>query len=374
MSKITVGLSGGVDSAVAALLLKQQGHAVSGIFMQNWEVDNDDPYCSAEQDLRDAKAAADHIGIPFETVNFSTAYWENVFQHCLDEFSAGRTPNPDVLCNREIKFKVLLDYVLDNGADYLATGHYANIGDDNHEYQLIRGNDKIKDQSYFLYLLNQHALKYATFPLGKLDKTEVRKIAQTAGLPNHNKKDSTGICFIGERKFSAFLNEFLLHQPGEIKTVDGQVVGRHNGLMFYTLGQRKGLEIGGLKEASDAAWYVVEKDMDNNVLIIGQGHDHPRLFSSQLIGEQWHWHSGTQPSLPFSCQAKTRYHQADHDCHIVARNEQQFQVKFDQPLRAITPGQSIVFYKNNVCLGGGIITELPALLPRSNRRKNENNL
>jgi tRNA-uridine 2-sulfurtransferase len=355
MSKVSVGLSGGVDSAVAALLLKQQGHEVSGIYMQNWEVDNDDPYCSAEQDLSDAKAAADHIGIPFETVNFSKEYWDNVFQHCLDEFSAGRTPNPDVLCNREIKFKALLDYALEQGADYLATGHYANISNVNDEYQLLCGNDDTKDQSYFLYMLNQHALKHAKFPLGELEKTEVRKIAESAGLPNYNKKDSTGICFIGERKFSTFLNEFLLHQPGDIKTVDGKTVGKHNGLMFYTLGQRKGLEIGGLKDASEQAWYVVKKDLENNLLIIGQGHDHPLLYSPHLTGDQLHWHSMARPTVPFYCQAKTRYHQAKYDCHIAQLDNLQFRVTFDEPLRAITPGQSVVFYQNNICLGGGII-------------------
>lgn len=355
MKKIIVGLSGGVDSAVTALLLKNQGYDVTGVFMQNWEVDNDDPHCSAEKDLSDAKAAADHIGIPLETVNFAHEYWHKVFQHCLDEFAVGRTPNPDVLCNREIKFKALLDYALENGAEQLATGHYACITNHNNEFQLLKGKDPLKDQSYFLYMLNQHALSHALFPLGKLEKSSVRKIANDAGLPNANKKDSTGICFIGERKFSDFLNEFMLAQPGEIKTLEGKTVGTHNGLMFHTLGQRKGLKIGGLKDASEAAWYVVDKDIPNNILIIGQGQDHPRLFSKMLDGEGWHWHSKTLPVLPFACQARTRYHQKNYDCQITHLDGKRFNVEFIEPLRAITPGQSVVFYKEEACLGGGVI-------------------
>ena len=357
MKKIIVGLSGGVDSSVAALLLKQQGYDVHGVFMQNWEVDNDDPHCSAEQDLTDAKAAADHIGIRLETVNFAHEYWHNVFQHCLDEFAAGRTPNPDVLCNREIKFKALLDYALEKGADYLATGHYARVTENNGEFQLLKGKDSTKDQSYFLYMLNQYALSHALFPLGELKKSDVREIAKNAGLPNASKKDSTGICFIGERKFSQFLNEFMLTQPGEIKTVDGKTVGKHNGLMFHTLGQRKGLQIGGLKDASEAAWYVVDKDIANNALIIGQGHNHPRLMSNNLEGIEWHWHSTTTPELPFRCEARTRYHQNNHSCQITHRDHKSFKVEFDEPLRAITPGQSVVFYKDGTCLGGGIIAK-----------------
>lgn len=356
MKKVTVGLSGGVDSAVAALLLKQQGYDVTGVFMQNWEVDNDDPYCSAEKDLYDAKAVADHIGIPLVTVNFAHEYWHNVFQHCLDEFSAGRTPNPDVLCNREIKFKALLDYALEQGANYLATGHYARLRYHNSEYQLLKGKDPVKDQSYFLYLLNQHAFSHTLFPLGELEKSEVRKIAKNAGLPNANKKDSTGICFIGERKFDDFLNEFMLSQPGNIKTMDGKIVGKHKGLMFYTLGQRKGLQIGGLKDASEDAWYVIDKELDTNTLIIGQGHDHPRLFSHFLSANHWHWHAKTPPTLPFACEARTRYHQSNYDCQITYLENDTFHVEFIEPLRAITPGQSVVFYKEAVCLGGGIIT------------------
>ena len=355
MKKVIVGLSGGVDSSVAALLLKQQGYHVTGIFMQNWEIDNDDPYCSAEKDLSDAKAAADHIGITLETINFAHEYWHNVFQHCLDEFAAGRTPNPDVLCNREIKFKALLDYALQQGADYLATGHYARVVKNNNEYQLLTGKDPIKDQSYFLYMLNQHALSHALFPLGELEKTTVRKIAKEAGLPNAAKKDSTGICFIGERKFSEFLNEFMLAQPGDIKTLEGKTVGQHNGLMFHTLGQRKGLQIGGLKEANEAAWYVVDKDISKNILYVGQGHHHPRLMSCYLEGREWHWHAKTLPKLPFHCEARTRYHQQNHRCAITTLSDSHFHVTFDEPLRAITPGQSVVFYQGERCLGGGII-------------------
>jgi len=356
MKKVIVGVSGGVDSAVSALLLKQQGYNVTGVFMQNWEVDNDDPYCSAEKDLSDAKAVADFIGIPLETVNFSHEYWHNVFQHCLDEFALGRTPNPDVLCNREIKFKALLDYALAQSAHYLATGHYARIRTVNGESQLLKGKDPVKDQSYFLYMLGQTALSHALFPLGELKKSEVRDIAKKAGLPNALKKDSTGICFIGERKFSEFLNEFLLAQPGDIKTLDKRIVGKHNGLMFYTLGQRKGLKIGGLKDTGEQAWYVIDKDIPNNILYVGQGYNHPKLYSKTLIAEEWHWHAKETPAIPFVCQARTRYHQPNYHCQITHLDDTKFQVEFSEPLRAITPGQSVVFYKEDVCLGGGIIT------------------
>lgn len=355
MKKIMVGLSGGVDSAVTALLLKKQGYEVTGVFMQNWEVDNQDPYCTAEKDLLDAKAAADKIGIPLLTVNFAHEYWHQVFQHCLDEFAAGRTPNPDVLCNREIKFKALLDYALEQGADMLATGHYARVRRSENGYELLRGIDSTKDQSYFLYLLNQHALSHALFPLGELKKTDVRQIAHEASLPNAHKKDSTGICFIGERKFSDFLKEFMLATPGDIKTEDGKIIGKHTGLMFYTLGQRKGLMIGGLQDSSEQAWYVIDKDLKNNVLIVGQGHDHPRLQSTTLKGEQLHWQAKQLPVLPYQCVARTRYHQPDHSCTLESTDGDKFFVRFDKPLRAITPGQSVVFYKDEICLGGGII-------------------
>lgn len=353
--KIAVGLSGGVDSAVSALLLKEQGHDVIGIFMQNWEVDNDDPYCSAEQDLLDAHAVAEKIGIEFHTINFAKDYWDNVFQYCLDEFSHGRTPNPDIWCNKEIKFKVFLQYALELGVDFLATGHYVRKREINGRLELLKGLDPIKDQSYFLYTLGQHQLKHALFPIGELEKPAVRKIATDAGLPNCTKKDSTGICFIGERNFKEFLQEFLLAKPGNIETVEGHVIGTHDGVMYYTLGQRKGLNIGGKRDANEQAWYVLEKDVARNVLIIGQGHDHPRLFRHDLTCEQLHWVSGHAPYTPFDCTARTRYHQDDQACTVSKKSDDSYLVEFKQPLRAITPGQSVVFYQHEICLGGGII-------------------
>lgn len=355
--KIVVGLSGGVDSAVAALRLVEQNHDVTGLFMQNWQADKDDPYCSAEQDLSDARAVCDKLGIPFKVINFSKQYWDNVFQYCLDEFSAGRTPNPDIWCNKEIKFKVFLEHALSLGADFIATGHYAKIckASPDDSLLLCRANDQQKDQSYFLYTLGQHELAHSLFPLAELEKPEVRKIAQQAGFINHNKKDSTGICFIGERNFKEFLSEFLLAQPGDIKTVEGEIVGRHDGLMFYTLGQRKGLQIGGRKNSSDTPWYVVEKDLTHNELIIGQGHDHPLLYSSRLTCSQLHWVTRQSPPSPLRCTAKTRYHQLDYACTLTQIDQETWQVDFDEPLRAITPGQSVVFYLDEICLGGGII-------------------
>lgn len=351
-NRIAVGLSGGVDSAMAALTLKTQGHDVVGIYMQNWAVENDDPFCSAQQDLSDAKAVADHLNIEFHTVNFAQPYWDNVFQHCLDEFAAGRTPNPDVLCNREIKFKTLLDYALSLGADYLATGHYAQIQQHPTEFALISSEDQTKDQTYFLYLLNQTQLSKSLFPIGNLQKNNLRVLAKQAGLINHNKKDSTGICFIGERKFKAFLSEYLLAQPGSMETPEGKVVGQHDGVMFYTLGQRQGLHIGGRQDAHEAPWYVLSKDVKRNVLIVGQGHDHPLLFSQQLTYSQPHWISGKTPTFPLICTAKTRYRQPAQPCQVNAENT----VIFEHPQRAITPGQSVVFYQDNRCLGGAIIS------------------
>lgn len=353
--RIAVGLSGGVDSTMAALTLKNQGHEVVGVYMQNWAVENDDPHCSAHQDLTDAKMAADQIGIEFHTVNFANDYWHQVFQHCLDEFAAGRTPNPDVWCNREIKFKTLLDYAMSIGADYLATGHYARIENKNGEFFLLTGIDDNKDQSYFLYLLNQAQLSKSLFPIGHLHKNHLRALAKEAGLANHARKDSTGICFIGERKFKAFLREYLLAQPGNMETPEGKTVGNHDGVMFYTLGQRQGLHIGGRKEATEAPWYVLAKDVKRNVLIVGQGHDHPLLFSSELTCSQLHWISGKAPTSAFHCTAKTRYRQPSQRCQISEISGETAKVIFEQPQRAITPGQSVVFYRDNVCLGGGII-------------------
>lgn len=353
--KIIVALSGGVDSAVAALLLKQQGYNVHGVFMQNWETDNDDPHCHAEQDLTDAYQVSQKLEIPFQVVNFSKQYWQNVFQHCLDEYAAGRTPNPDIWCNKEIKFKVLLEYALNQDADYLATGHYVRKLVDSHTIKLQKSKDINKDQTYFLYTVHQKALQHALFPIGDLEKPDVRDMAKEAGLMNHNKKDSTGICFIGERNFKSFLNEFLLAKPGLMKTPEGKTIGQHDGLMFYTLGQRKGLRIGGRQDTEADAWYVLDKDIENNTLIVGQGHDHPLLFSDQLIGEQLHWINETAPDMSLTYQAKTRYRQADQPCKITLLENQLFQVDFLEQQRAVTPGQSVVFYHNDICLGGGII-------------------
>ena len=354
MKHVVLGISGGVDSAVAGLLLKQAGFRVSAVFMQNWDTDNEDPFCTATQDLSDARAVCDRLEIPLEHVNFAKEYWDQVFQHCLNEFAKGRTPNPDVLCNREIKFKVFFDYAMQMGADYLATGHYADIRHENEQYYLTKAVDYSKDQSYFLYMLNQTVLEKTLFPLAKLYKTAVRQLAIEAGFINSAKKDSTGICFVGERKFKEFLKEFLLAQPGSIKTSAGKVIGQHDGLIYYTLGQRKGLQIGGVKNYEEAAWYVVEKDIQSNVLIVEQGSEHPLLYRQELICEDLHWISGIAPSTS-SFMAKIRYRQADQACEIFPLNDQQYRVIFTDPQRAVTPGQSIVFYRDDACLGGGII-------------------
>ncbi|MCX7121360.1 MAG: tRNA 2-thiouridine(34) synthase MnmA [Gammaproteobacteria bacterium] len=350
-TKIIIGLSGGVDSAVTALLLKEQGFDVSGIYMQNWMAEKDDPFCSAEQDMTDAKKVCDHLKIPFHLVNFSKEYWDNVFQYCLDEFVAGRTPNPDIWCNQFIKFDVFLKHAINLGADYLATGHYVRT---NSDHQLLKAVDHNKDQSYFLYTLNQEKLSHVLFPLGELTKPEVREIAKKAGLLNANKKDSTGICFIGERKFKNFLQDFILAKPGLMKTPDGKIIGKHDGLMFYTLGQRKGLKIGGQRNGDELPWYVVGKNIPENELIVAQGHDHPLLFSPQLTCEKLTWVSGDAPNLE-KCSAKIRYRQNDQPCVIKQIASDCWQVQFNEPQRAITPGQSVVFYDGDICLGGGII-------------------
>ncbi|OGT48856.1 MAG: tRNA 2-thiouridine(34) synthase MnmA [Gammaproteobacteria bacterium RIFCSPHIGHO2_12_FULL_41_15] len=355
--KIVVGLSGGVDSAVTALLLKQQGHDVMGIFMQNWDAERDDPHCTAEQDLSDARAICDQIGIALHTANFVREYWDRVFQHCLDEFAAGRTPNPDIWCNREIKFNVFLQHALNLGAQKLATGHYTRIQQGKEGYQLLRGLDPSKDQAYFLYTLNQFQLQHSLFPVGELLKSDVRKIAQQHGLMNYAKKDSTGICFIGEREFKPFLQEFLLAQPGDIETIEGKKLGKHDGIMFYTLGQRKGLNIGGIQNTDEKPWYVLQKDVKRNVLIVGQGYDHPLLYSRSLTCCQADWICGHAPKTPATYVAKTRHLQPDQRCHLSPITENTFHVEFENPQRAITPGQSIVFYEGDVCLGGAIITE-----------------
>lgn len=351
-------MSGGVDSSVSALLLMQQGYQVEGLFMKNWEEDDTKEYCAAAADVADAEAVCDSIGIPLYTVNFSSEYWDNVFAHCLQEYYAGRTPNPDVLCNKEIKFKIFLDYAQQQlGADLIATGHYARKRLDNRHHQLIKGLDPDKDQSYFLYLLNRAQLAMTLFPIGELKKSRVRQIAAENGLITHNKKDSTGLCFIGERKFKQFLSEYLPAQPGNIETLTGEIIGHHDGLMYYTYGQRQGLGIGGKKTGSDAAWYVVNKDIKRNVLIVVQGKHHEKLFKKTLVCNQLHWISGKAPPMPYSCQAKTRYYQDDEniDCTISMHGSTAAQVVFNTPQRAVTPGQSVVFYQDEVCLGGGII-------------------
>ena len=353
--RIVVGMSGGVDSSVAALLLKQQGHDVVGLFMKNWEDDDTEDYCSSRQDLIDAVAVADTLGIDIEQVNFSAEYKERVFSEFLAEYKAGRTPNPDVLCNAEIKFKAFLDHAIAMGADCIATGHYAQVRERDGLFQLLRADDGAKDQSYFLYRLNQAQLSKALFPLATLNKTEVRELARKAGLATHDKKDSTGICFIGERPFREFLNRYIPANPGDICTPDGARVGRHNGLMFYTLGQRQGLGIGGTRLGDGDAWYVAEKDLTNNRLTVVQGHDHVRLFADRVTAVNLSWMSGITPHCNWVYGAKTRYRQKDAPCVIASSTQQSSAIEFAEPQWAITPGQSVVVYESNVCLGGGII-------------------
>jgi tRNA-uridine 2-sulfurtransferase len=354
--KIVIGLSGGVDSAVAAWLLKQQGHDVVGLFMKNWEDDDDDEYCSTRQDLIDAAAVADVIGIPLEAVNFSAEYKDRVFAEFLREYSAGRTPNPDVLCNAEIKFKAFLDHAVALGAARIATGHYARVrGAADGRFELLRGVDPAKDQSYFLHRLNQQQLARTLFPVGELHKTEVRRIARDIGLPNAAKRDSTGICFIGERPFREFLNRYLPMQPGPIRAADGVVIGEHVGLAFYTLGQRKGIGIGGTKEGSGEPWFVARKDMATNTLWVVQGHDHPWLMHDRLAAIDASWVAGHAPPAGTRLAAKTRYRQSDAACVLTAVDGDRFELTFSAPQWAVTPGQSAVLYDGEVSLGGGVI-------------------
>lgn len=353
--RIMVGISGGVDSSVTAYLLQQQGYDVHGLFMKNWEEDDDSEYCSASIDLEDATQICDTLGIPLHTRNFASEYWDNVFQYFLEEYRIGRTPNPDVLCNKEIKFKTFLEQALDMGASHIATGHYARVEQRNGFYRLLKAKDTNKDQTYFLHALNQQQLAKAWFPLGELTKPEVRHLAEQAQFANHAKKDSTGICFIGERKFKDFLSQYLPAQPGEMQTPEGKSMGQHDGLMYYTLGQRQGLGIGGDRDSSGDPWYVVEKNLDDNILIVAQGHNHPRLFRDELNADQLHWIAEAPQQLPYRCMAKTRYRQADQACTITQLDGEHCTVRFDEPQRAITPGQSVVFYQGDECLGGGVI-------------------
>jgi tRNA-specific 2-thiouridylase len=356
MARVVVGMSGGVDSSVAALLLKRQGYEVIGLFMKNWEDDDTEEYCSSRQDLIDAAAAADVIGIELEVVNFSAQYRERVFAHFLAEYRAGRTPNPDVLCNAEIKFKAFLEHAMQLGADHIATGHYAQVRAFQGEWQLLKAEDGTKDQSYFLYRLNQQQLAKVLFPLGTLYKREVREIARQAGLPNHAKKDSTGICFIGERRFREFLARYLPKQRGEIRRLDDdRVVGEHSGVAYYTLGQREGLGIGGVKGAVEEPWFVAAKDVERNILYVVQGHDHPALLSQRLTAGELSWVAGRPPHTHWVYTAKTRYRMPDAACEIERVDEARCEVVFAAPQWAVTPGQSVVIYESRVCLGGGVI-------------------
>jgi tRNA-uridine 2-sulfurtransferase len=354
--RIVVGLSGGVDSAVAALLLKRAGHDVVGVFMKNWEEDDDDEYCSTREDLVDAVSAAERIGIDVEAINFAAEYRERVFASFLAEYRAGRTPNPDVLCNAEIKFKAFLDHAMKLGAEKIATGHYARVEERDGRCVLLKGLDPGKDQSYFLHRLNQAQLARTLFPLGHLHKTEVRRIAREAGLPNHAKRDSTGICFIGERPFREFLSRYLPREPGPMVTPEGEHVGEHVGLMYYTLGQRQGLGIGGRRDGAGEPWYVARKDLASNTLVVVQGHDHPLLLKADLQAADASWIAGKPPEWHGeSLGAKTRYRQADAACALQVEEDDAFALDFATPQWAVTPGQSAVVYRGEECLGGGVI-------------------
>jgi tRNA-uridine 2-sulfurtransferase len=360
-ARLIVGISGGVDSAVAAHLLVREGQSVAGLFMKNWEDDGSSD-CRAEDDRRDALQVCARLGIAFHSANFAREYWDGVFAHFLDEYRAGRTPNPDVLCNREIKFRSFLDHARALGAERIATGHYARIDCVDGRFRLLRAVDRNKDQSYFLHALGQDALAHALFPLGGLDKPAVRRIALDAGLPVHAKKDSTGICFIGERNFRRFLSTYLPASEGEIRDVDGRLVGRHAGVFYYTLGQREGLNIGGVRGRPAAPWYVVGKRVADNLLIVDQGHDSPNLFSTELITEAASWTAGQPPARAFRAGGRTRYRQADAACDVELVADGRLRVRFDQPQRAVTPGQSLVLYHDEECLGGAAIASTNAPL------------
>lgn len=356
-TKVIVGMSGGVDSSVSAYLLQQQGYQVEGLFMKNWDEDDGSQYCTAKEDYEDALSVCQQIGIQLHQANFAAEYWDHVFTEFLSEYKAGRTPNPDILCNREIKFKAFLEYALVLGADRIATGHYARTSEDSMGRTLLqKGLDPQKDQSYFLHLVGSEPLSKTLFPLGDLHKTKVRTIAQKLGLKTHNKKDSTGICFIGERRFRDFLQTYLSGQKGPIKNTDGTVVGEHPGLMYFTMGQRQGLGIGGVKNYPEAPWFVVDKDLASNTLWVAQGSNHPKLFTQFARLKSIFWVNDPPLAFPMSLNCKHRYRQNDQNCQLVAVHEG-FEVQFSSPQRAVTPGQSAVFYEGDVCLGGGVIEE-----------------
>ncbi|UAW99893.1 tRNA 2-thiouridine(34) synthase MnmA [Halopseudomonas nanhaiensis] len=353
-TRVIVGMSGGVDSSVSAALLLEQGYQVEGLFMKNWDEDDGTDYCTAKEDLADAQAVSDRLGIKLHTANFAAEYWDNVFEHFLAEYKAGRTPNPDILCNREIKFKAFLDYALMLGADLIATGHYVRRAEQEGQTLLLRGLDANKDQSYFLHAVAGEQIARTLFPVGELEKPAVRRIAEKYQLATARKKDSTGICFIGERRFSDFLKQYLPAQPGDIQTTDGETIGRHHGLMYHTIGQRQGLGIGGLQGAGEEPWYVLRKDLERNVLIVGQGNAHPWLFADALEVSEIFWVNDLQDALPLRLTAKVRYRQPDQACTL-EHSERGYLIRFDEPQRAVTPGQSVVLYQNDVCLGGGVI-------------------